>query len=50
MHPLLLALVGTAVKIYTDVLLNGHSHRFPSLHSNPSLPQTSAQQKSSPIP
>lgn len=38
----LLALVGT-----DDVPLNGCSCPLPPLHSNPSLPQTSAQQKSS---
>lgn len=42
----LLALVGRAVKRHTDILLNGCSHPFPPLHSNPSFPQTSAQQKS----
>lgn len=41
-----LALVGRAVKRHTDILLNGCSHRFPPLRSNPSFPQTFAQQKS----
>lgn len=50
MYSSLFVFLGTAVKIYTDILLNGYSHPLPSLHTNPSLPQTSAQQKSSPIP